>query len=54
MYYGRSAGDAPEVDNTVYFVAMDEVEIGSFVPVEILTAEEYELVGRMITEEEEE
>lgn len=51
MYYGRSAGDAPEVDNTVYFASQDEVEIGQFVKVEILTAEEYELVGRMIEEE---
>lgn len=52
MYYGRSAGDAPEVDNTVYFAAEDEVAIGSYVFVEILTAEEYELVGRMLPEEE--
>ncbi len=53
MYYGRSTGDAPEVDNTVYFAAEDEVAIGSFVFVEILNAEEYELVGRMIPEEDE-
>lgn len=48
MYYGRSAGDAPEVDNTVYFAAEEEVAIGQFVFVEILNAEEYELVGRML------
>ncbi|MBE7021658.1 MAG: 30S ribosomal protein S12 methylthiotransferase RimO [Ruminococcaceae bacterium] len=52
MYYGRSSGDAPEVDNTVYFAAEDEIAIGSFVLVEILTAEEYELVGRAVPEEE--
>lgn len=54
MYYGRSAGDAPEVDNTVFFAAEDELSAGDFVFVEILQAEPYELIGRALLEEEEE
>ncbi len=50
MYFGRTAGDAPEVDNTVYFVAEDELTIGTFVPVTILNAEAYELVGQAVVE----
>ncbi len=48
MYYGRSYRDSIEVDGTVYFAAEDEVEIGSFVEVEILDADEYDLTGKMI------
>ncbi len=51
MYFGRTAGDAPEVDNRVYFAAEDALCPGDFVPVEILQAEAYELVGRAILEE---
>ncbi|MBE7036442.1 MAG: 30S ribosomal protein S12 methylthiotransferase RimO [Ruminococcaceae bacterium] len=50
MYFGRTAGDAPEVDNTIYFVAEDELSIGEFVSVEVLNADAYELVGRVILE----
>lgn len=46
MYTGRSYADSIGVDSTVYFAAEDEVEIGSFVRVEILDADEYDLTGR--------
>ena len=48
MYYGRSRGDSIGVDSTVYFAAEDEVEIGSFVKVEILDADEYDLTGKEV------
>lgn len=48
MYYGRSYADSIEVDGKVYFAAEDEVEVGSFVRVEILDCDEYDLTGRMI------
>lgn len=48
MYTGRSYADSIGVDSTVYFAAEDEVEIGSFVKVEILDADEYDLTGREI------
>ncbi len=54
MYFGRSAGDAPEVDNTVYFASEEELEIGDFVCVKILQAASYELIGQAVFEEEEE
>ncbi len=48
MYFGRSRADSIGVDSTVYFAAEDEVEIGSFVRVEILDADEYDLTGKQI------
>ena len=48
MYFGRSAGDAPEVDNTVYFVSEEEHMPGEFVTVKILNADTYELVGSAV------
>lgn len=48
MYYGRSYADSIDVDGTVYFAAEDEVEIGSFVKVEILDADEYDLTGKQV------
>lgn len=48
MYYGRSRGDSIDVDGTVYFAAEDEVKIGSFVKVEILDADEYDLTGKEV------
>lgn len=48
MYYGRSEGDSVEVDNLVYFASEEETEIGSFVKVEVLDADEYDLTGRRI------
>ncbi len=50
MYFGRSAGDAPEVDNTVYFASEDEHAPGDFVTVKILNADTYELVGSAVLE----
>ncbi len=48
MYTGRSYADSIGVDSTVYFAAEDEVEIGSFVKVEILDADEYDLTGKEV------
>lgn len=48
MYYGRSYADSIDVDGKVYFAAADEVEIGSFVTVEILAADEYDLTGQTV------
>ena len=48
MYYGRSYADSIDVDGKVYFAADDEVEIGSFVTVEILAADEYDLTGQTV------
>ena len=50
MYFGRSYADSIGVDSTVYFAAEDEVDAGTFVKVEILDADEYDLTGRQIEE----
>lgn len=52
MYFGRSRADSIGVDSLVYFAAEDEVNAGEIVKVEILDADEYDLTGRMICEEE--
>lgn len=48
MYFGRSRADSIDVDGKVYFASGDEVEIGAFVQVEILDADEYDLTGRTV------
>lgn len=48
MYFGRSKADSIDVDGKVYFAAEDEVGIGTFVNVEILDADEYDLVGKAV------
>lgn len=46
-YMGRSSGDAPEVDGTVY-VTGKNLRIGQFYPVRVTDALEYDLVGETI------
>jgi len=46
-YAGRSAYDAPEIDNTVIFEADRRLEPGDIVPVRIEDAFDYDLVGRL-------
>jgi ribosomal protein S12 methylthiotransferase len=48
MYFGRSRADSIDVDGKVYFASGDEVEIGTFVNVEILDADEYDLTGKTL------
>ena len=48
LFFGRSQGDSIDVDGLVYFATEDEVEMGEFVIVEILDADEYDLTGRVV------
>lgn len=48
MYFGRSRADSLDVDGKVYFASEDEIEIGTFLNVEILDADEYDLTGRAV------
>lgn len=50
LYYGRSEGDAPEIDGKVYFLADGTLSPGQFVPVLIKEAKEYDLVGELANE----
>ncbi len=48
LYYGRSYADSIGVDSLVYFGASREVEIGEFLKVKVLCAQEYDLIGEEI------
>ena len=48
-YFGRSYADSPGIDGTVRFTSEGEPEIGSFVQVLILGAEDGDLIGREVT-----
>jgi ribosomal protein S12 methylthiotransferase len=45
-YVGRTEGDAPEIDNEVFFAAAQPLAVGTFCRVEILDGYEYDLYGR--------
>ena len=47
IYYGRSFGDAPDVDGKVYFKAPRKINSGAFVEVKITEALDYDLVGEV-------
>jgi ribosomal protein S12 methylthiotransferase len=47
IYYGRSEGDAPDVDGKVYFKAPRKINPGAFVEVKITEALDYDLVGEV-------
>lgn len=47
-YYGRSTGDAPDVDGKVYFVASEDLyKAGDFVDVTIIESFDYDLIGEV-------
>ena len=45
LYFGRSARDSVDIDSLVYFASDEKIEFGTFVPVHILTTDEYDLIG---------
>lgn len=48
MFVGRSAGQAPDIDNVVLFKAEDEVHIGEFYNVKITGTKGIDLVGEIV------
>ena len=48
MYFGRSVADSIDVDTRVYFATEDEVEIGSFVWVQILNTDGVDCIGAQV------
>lgn len=50
-YVGRSYMQVPEIDGTVLFGALTELHPGDFVEVEIIGADEYDLIGQALEEE---
>jgi ribosomal protein S12 methylthiotransferase len=51
LWAGRSYADAPEIDGTV-FVQGEGIEIGQFVPAEIVARQDYDLVAECAADEE--
>ena len=47
LYYGRSCGEAPEVDGLIYIRSQSPLPIGSFVNVVIKKAYDYDLMGEV-------
>ena len=47
-YIGRSMLEAPDVDGVVRFTAQGEIAPGSFVPVRMLAARAYDLIGEAV------
>lgn len=47
FYYGRSYAEAPDIDGTIYFTSGEPLEIGKFTVVNILNAEQYDLIGEV-------
>ena len=52
QYFGRSYMDAPDIDTKVYFASEEELTPGSYVPVLITDACEYDLIGTVPHKEE--
>ena len=48
FYYGRTYGEAPEVDGYVYFTSEEPLDMGDMVKVKILIAENYDLTGEVV------
>ncbi|HCS53406.1 30S ribosomal protein S12 methylthiotransferase RimO [Rubinisphaera sp.] len=50
LYQGRTYADTPEIDGTVY-VQGEGLQIGEFVPVEIIGTQDYDLIGVVASDE---
>ncbi|MBT4865297.1 MAG: 30S ribosomal protein S12 methylthiotransferase RimO, partial [Planctomycetaceae bacterium] len=44
FWVGRTYADAPEIDGNVY-VSGEGIEVGDFIPVEMIERRDYDLVG---------
>jgi len=47
VYYGRSAGEAPEIDGKIYFAAPRKIKEGEFVNVNVTQVLDYDLYGEV-------
>ncbi len=50
FYTGRSYAEAPEIDGLIYFTSKEPLEFGSFVEVNILNVDDYDLIGEVVNE----
>ncbi|MCX7749773.1 MAG: 30S ribosomal protein S12 methylthiotransferase RimO [Clostridia bacterium] len=50
FYFGRTYGEAPDIDGVVYFTSKEPLNIGEFVHVKMITLDEYDLIGEVVDE----
>ena len=50
FYFGRTQFEAPDIDGIIYFTSPEPLDIGTFVDVKILNAEDYDLIGEVTNE----
>ncbi len=48
QFVGRTAADAPEIDNEVFVSGSEGLQVGTFCTVEIIDASEYDLYGKVV------
>ncbi|MBP7176591.1 MAG: 30S ribosomal protein S12 methylthiotransferase RimO [Thermoclostridium sp.] len=51
FYYGRSYGEAPDIDPLIYFTSPRPLDMGGFVRVKILDSQQLDLIGEAIFNE---
>ena len=51
FYYGRSYGEAPDIDPLIYFTSPRPLQAGSFVKVRMLNSQQLDLIGEAIVNE---
>jgi ribosomal protein S12 methylthiotransferase len=51
FYYGRSYGEAPDIDPLIYFTSPQPLEAGSFVKVKTLDSQQMDLIGEAVWNE---
>ncbi len=47
FYYGRSYGEAPDIDGKIYFTSREPLKMGQMVNVKILDSDQYDLTGEV-------
>lgn len=50
-YFGRTAGDAPDIDGKIFFTSDEKLEIGQYVTVKITDTLDYDLIGEVMCSE---
>lgn len=50
-YFGRTKGDAPDIDGKVFFAGSEKLDIGQYVDIKITDTLDYDLIGEVIVDE---
>lgn len=50
-WFGRTAGDAPDIDGKVFFTSEEKLAIGQYVSINISDTLDYDLIGEVTKNE---